>query len=201
MDIPARKRALRRATVERILALDRADRRRQESVLIEQFPSLPGYAGAATVLLYATAFPEEIATTPLLEHALAAGKRLVCPRVDRARGMLELCEVQDLRADLVAGIRGIPEPRPQARPVTAETVDWVLVPGLVFDERCYRLGRGAGHYDRLLPALRPGTPCWALAYDCQWTASLPIEPHDVPLDGVVSPARRLTRSDRDRGQV
>lgn len=201
MDIRARKRALRRAMVARILDLPSAARVAQESALIQRFPALPGYRAAGTVLLYATAFPEELVTDPLLEHALSAGKRLVLPRVERVRGELTLHGIEDPRADLVPGTRGIPEPRASAPLVEPAEVDWVLVPGLVFDTRCYRLGRGAGHYDRLLPTLRPEVPCWALAYDCQWTDVLPVEPHDVPLDGVVSPARRVARAEdvRERG--
>lgn len=195
MDIRAWKRALRRAMAARILELAPSARRAQESVLAELFPSLPGYCAAGTVLLYATAFPEELATGPLLAHALCAGKRVILPRVDRARGALVLHRIEDPRADLVPGTRGIPEPRADASVIDPSEIDWVLVPGLVFDDRGYRLGRGAGHYDRLLPTLRPEVPRWALAYDCQWTDALPVEPHDVPLDGVVSPDRRVTRGE------
>ena len=48
------------------------------------FAALPGFAAARSVLLYVTAFPEEIATGPLLVQTLDHGKCLVCPRVDRA---------------------------------------------------------------------------------------------------------------------
>ncbi|MDR3635076.1 MAG: 5-formyltetrahydrofolate cyclo-ligase [Isosphaeraceae bacterium] len=189
MDIRAQKRALRRTAVERIHSLDPVDRQSQQGALVDRFIGLPGYRAAETVLLYATAFPEEIDTAPMLEQALADRKRLLCPRV--ARRQLQLYVVQDLRADLVAGTLGIPEPRPGAPSVGPDQVDWVLVPGLLFDEQCYRLGRGAGHYDRLLPQLRRGVSCWALAFDCQWVDALPIEPHDVPLDGIVSPGKSL----------
>ena len=67
------------------------------------------------------------------------------------------------------------------------------MPGLGFDDLGFRLGRGAGHYDRLLPLLRPDAPRWALALDCQWVEDLPVEPHDVPIDGVVSPGKTVTR--------
>ena len=36
-------------------------------------------------------------------------------------------------------------------------------------------------------------PRWSLALDCQWVDALPVEPHDVPLDGVVSPSRTVIR--------
>ena len=109
---------------------------------------------------------------------------------------LRLYQVGDPDTDFRRGTLGIPEPRKSCPTVAPEEVDWVLVPGLAFDGRCYRLGRGAGHYDRLLPTLRPDTPRWSLALDCQWVDALPVEPHDVPLDGVVSPTRAASRQSR-----
>lgn len=191
---PREKSALRRETVARILGLDPDLRAAEEAALHARFPALPGFEAAGCVLLYASAFPEEFATAPLLRLALERGKRLVCPRVDRASRGLRLYEIRDTRADFTRGTLGIPEPRTTCTVVAPGEVDWVLVPGLAFDPGCYRLGRGAGHYDRLLPTLRPDAPLWALALDCQWVDALPVEPHDVPLDGVVSPSRTVIRA-------
>ncbi len=193
MNASDRKSELRREMVERILALEPECRASEEAALIEAFPGLAGFEAAGCVLLYVSAFPEEFATGPMLRLALEKGKRLLCPRVDRSRGVLHLSEVRDLQADLVRRTLGIPEPRLTCPRVEPEAVDWVLVPGLAFDGRGFRLGRGAGHYDRLLPTLRPGVMRWALALDCQWIDALPVEPHDVPLDGVVSPSRTFIR--------
>ena len=65
----------------------------------------------------------------------------------------------------------------------------VLVPMLAFDRRGYRLGYGGGFYDRTLPFLRARGPLRAvgLAYAEQEVAALPVEPHDAPLDAVVTP--------------
>ncbi len=196
LDIKAEKRALRRDLISRILALDPCDRREQEAVLLDRFPTLPGFAEAATVLLYASVFPEEIVTRPMLDLALRLGKRLVCPRVDRTENRLRLYQVVDPDADLIPGTKNIPEPRPDAPELAPEEIDWVLTPGLGFDDRGFRLGRGAGHYDRLLARLRPDAPRWALALDPQWVSALPVEPHDQPLDGVVSPSRSVVREPR-----
>jgi 5-formyltetrahydrofolate cyclo-ligase len=186
-EFQARKRALRKAVAERILTLDPERRRRAEAFLATQLPDLPGFAMARAVLLYVTAFPEEIATGPLLEHALQEGKAVVCPRVDRAERRLRLFQIHDPARDLIPGTMGIPEPRRGCTEVAPEAIDWVLVPGLAFNAQRFRLGRGAGHYDRLLPTLRPGVPTWALIHDCQWVEDLPVEPHDIPVSGVVSP--------------
>jgi 5-formyltetrahydrofolate cyclo-ligase len=189
MDIRPQKQSLRRAMVDRILALDPDDRRGQEADLADRFAVLPGFEEARIVLIYVSAFPEEIATGPMLLGTLGRGKRLVCPRVDRAERRLRLFEVTDPELDLARGTLGIPEPRRRCLEIAPDQVDWVLVPGLAFDDRGFRLGRGAGHYDRLLPTLRPDAPRWALALDCQWVEALPVEPHDVPLDGIVSPRK------------
>jgi 5-formyltetrahydrofolate cyclo-ligase len=181
-----------------IRRLDSAERLAQEASLKQRFPLLPGYDRAEIVLLYANAFPEEIDTAALIEHSVRAGKRVVCPRVDRVLQRLRLYQIRDFSADMEPGNLGIPEPRIGCPEIPASDVDWVLVPGLAFDLSCNRLGRGAGYYDRLLPCLRPGVNCWALCYECQIIDRLPVAPHDVPVDGIASSTRTLQRQSYDR---
>jgi 5-formyltetrahydrofolate cyclo-ligase len=196
-----RKPVLRRETIARILAVDPAERAAQDAALAARFLTLPDLERARAVLLFASAFPEEVDTGPMLRHVRECGKRLICPRVDRRERCLKLFEVDDPIADLVPGTLGIPEPHPTCRSVEPDQVDWVLVPGLAFDASCHRLGRGAGHYDRLLPTLRPGVPRWALIFEQQWVAEVPVEPHDVRLDGVASPSRIVCRAATQLGST
>ncbi len=196
-DIPSAKWAIRREVVARILAMDPAARRRQEAELHGRLPELPGFEGAGLVLLFASAFPEEYDTFPILRRALGQGKRVACPRVDRATGRLRLYLIEDPARDFQPGMMGIPEPLRERPEISPASIDWALVPGLAFDDDAYRLGRGRGHYDRLLPALPLDCPRWALALDPQWIDALPREPHDQPLDGVAGPGRTLER-DRPR---
>lgn len=192
MTIRQAKRRLRRETIARVLALEPAERQRQQRALADAFPELPGFASAEVVLLYAAAFAEEIETRELLRLASDLGKRLICPRVDRKARRLRLLGIADPARDLIMGDLGIPEPRSSAPEVSPEAIDWVLVPGVAFDARGYRLGRGGGYYDRLLPLLRPDTPCWALAFEPQWVEAVPDETHDQRLSGVVSPAQAVS---------
>jgi len=189
------KRALRRSTIETILAFDPASRAEWESRILDSILDLPSYRAAESALLYIKAFPEEIDVSPLVERTLKASKRLICPRVDRQARRLILHEVRDLRVDLEPGTLGILEPRAGCREVAPDEVDWVLVPGVAFDARRNRLGRGGGNYDRLLPLLRDGVETWAAAFDGQVYESLPVEPHDVPVYGVVTESRTFHRDD------
>ena len=184
MSIASLKKAIRRDVIGRIRALDPAGRRAEEAALASRLETLPGFDRAGLVLLYASAFAEEVDTRPMLARARALGKRLACPRVDWGAHRLRLLEVADPAVDLIPGPRGIPEPGPACREVAPAEVDWALVPGLGFDRRGHRLGRGAGHYDRLLPELRPGVPTWALILEAQWVPEVPTEPHDRPVGGV-----------------
>jgi 5-formyltetrahydrofolate cyclo-ligase len=194
------KKQLREAIRAEIAALDPEHRHAQENDLAVRFPDLPGWAGAETVMLYVSAFPEELRTAEYWARAYEAGKQVICPRVDRAARQLRLYRVRDPRAELSPGVLGIPEPRDGLPEVAPESIDWVLVPGLAFDEQGYRLGRGAGHYDRLVPRLRSDAICWGLCLSCQLVPRLRIEPHDMPLDGVCTPDRiiRGARRSRDR---
>jgi 5-formyltetrahydrofolate cyclo-ligase len=191
IDPRAEKTQIRRDMVALILAMDPEARRAQEAALADRLEGLPGFREAGTVLLYASAFPEEIDTRAMLERALGLGKRLILPRVDRPSRSLQLFEVANLDRDLVLGHKGIPEPRPGCPRIAPEEVDWVLVPGLAFDPTGQRLGRGAGHYDKLLPGLRPEVPRWALILDVQWVGDLPVETHDQRLDGVADHRRTI----------
>ncbi|WP_108791037.1 5-formyltetrahydrofolate cyclo-ligase [Erythrobacter sp. Alg231-14] len=88
-------------------------------------------------------------------------------------------------SDLVSGSYGLKQPGFDAEPVTP---DVVFVPLVGFTDNLDRLGQGGGHYDRWL-AEHPGRIAIGLAWDAQLTDTLPVEPHDIALDAVVTPTR------------
>lgn len=160
-------------------------RARASTKLVARIAALPTFARERRVLLSAP-FRSEWNAAPLIERALAAGKEVVLPRVDETTRMLELCRVADPAADIVAGHRGIPEPAGHCERVDAETIDWVLVPGVAFDRSGARLGYGGGYYDRLLPLLPSRAARVAGAYSMQIVDAVPSAPHDIRMDTVVT---------------
>lgn len=87
---------------------------------------------------------------------------------------------------------GIAEPNPRhAEVVPVRRLDLVLLPLVAFDELGWRLGSGAGYYDRSLHHLREGRR-WrrpkliGVAYECQRVERLQPDRWDVPLDGIVT---------------
>jgi len=63
----------------------------------------------------------------------------------------------------------------------------ILIPGIAFDLHGRRLGRGKGFYDRLLTEIR-GVKC-GIAFDEQIVEKIPVEPHDVRMDFILTPTR------------
>lgn len=127
-------------------------------------------------------FGTEVDTVPLLHAILTQGKRLLLPRC-YAGGRMVAKEVSSLDA-LIPGAYGIPEPSEDAETADPASIDLVLVPGLVFDNAGYRMGYGAGYYDRYLPQ----THCMTLgmAFFAQRVPHLDAKTHDVPVQGLAT---------------
>lgn len=71
-------------------------------------------------------------------------------------------------------------------------VDLVLAPALAIDRSGNRLGQGGGWYDRALAHKRPAVPVYAVVFAEDLTErTLPTQPHDRPVDGVITPAGLL----------
>jgi 5-formyltetrahydrofolate cyclo-ligase len=144
------------------------------------------FQAASTVLLFAP-LPGEPDLWPLLEETLASGKTAALPRFDPAEQSYVACRVQNLRTEIAAGQFGIREPVPSCVEIPFGRLDLVFVPGVAFDLRGNRLGRGKGFYDRLLAEIR-GVKC-GVALDEQIVDEVPSGKMDVPLDFILTPAR------------
>jgi 5-formyltetrahydrofolate cyclo-ligase len=129
---------------------------------------------------------DEIDPTPLMLALQAKGARLCLPVTPPRGSSAPLTFRAWSPGDpLDRSPFGVPEPHPDASEVEP---DLLLVPLLAFDGRGGRLGYGAGHYDRTLRALRARRKVIAvgLAYAAQARDDLPLEPHDEPLDAILS---------------
>lgn len=83
---------------------------------------------------------------------------------------------------------GFDQPMAGAPEVAPDELRLVLVPGLAFDRSGIRLGRGGGHYDRLVPALSPGTPVVGVTVSARVFDELPREDHDAPMTHLATEA-------------
>ena len=160
-------------------ALDSRQRLRASAAILSAVERLPEFRAARTVAVFA-ALPDEPATDEVLAR-WASTRRVVLPRVEGDAMRFYAC-----RPDaLVFGAFGILEPQGE-RPCPAGEIDLVVCPGVAFTADGRRLGRGRGYYDRDLgdPAFRGFRV--GVCYAHQLVDDLPVEPHDVRMDRVIT---------------
>jgi len=138
----------------------------------------------AAIVLY-SALAGEVSTDTILDDALAAGRAIFYPRLHRARDALSLCKVES-RSDLAPGAYGILEPETPSIDTAALPRCVVVAPGVAFTVRGERMGRGGGHYDRLLAELPPHAITVGLAYSFQLLDRIPQSGWDRRLSFVVT---------------
>ena len=159
---------------------------------------LSEYEKARTVFVYCS-IGREADTRKLIERSLSDRKRVAVPRTT---GGAEPGFAEYTPGTLtVTGSLGIPEPGAAAARLEPGGDDIVIVPGLAFDERGYRLGRGGGFYDRYLS----GRCCFkaGLCRERFLVNELPTESFDIRMDCVVTEERviRFRRKDAPPGAV
>jgi 5-formyltetrahydrofolate cyclo-ligase len=180
---PLTKETLRAAALDARKALVRtlsdADRALLERALAENLTSL--CAGAAVVGGYSP-LGSEISPLLAMEEARAVGAIVAFPAFDHPAKPFRFRAGDPLDA----GPFGMMQPR-----LTAPVVDpdLILVPLIAVDGRGTRLGRGKGHYDRALRALRKtGAKLIGVGWQLQrLEQEIPADPWDVPLHAFASP--------------
>lgn len=182
------KSALRNRLRALLSELTRAQREEAAVEICARLIEQPAWKNARSVLLFAS-LPDEPNIRPLLHAALDAGKLTVLPRFNAATGGYEAAVVRDLAKDFTEGKFGILEPGPACAVADLKRLDLILVPGVAFDWQGHRLGRGKGFYDRLLAEVS-GKTC-GVGFDQQVVATLPVEPHDVRLNCILTPSHWL----------
>jgi len=183
-----------KSVVRRALAAARRSlavpERRERSRRIAAFcRSLPGFSSAEIVCSYVD-FREEVETAGLISELLLEGRRVAVPvQQDGTAQPLVFAEIRSL-TELVPNHFGILQPpRAAARLVPTAAIPLFLVPGLAFDPAGRRLGYGLGCYDRAFADAAPGALKVGLAFELQILESVPADPHDVPMDFVVTEDR------------
>ena len=161
----------------RQLAQIRRDAAALSSSLANKLQDWPLWQAAGTIAVF-SALPGE----PDVLDPWPVDKRVALPRVC---GRELTFHWVASREELSPGNFGISEPSAEASPAGNE-FDLILVPGLAFDLRGGRLGRGKGFYDRFLAearGLRAG-----VCFDDQIVGNVPLDPHDLRMDFVVTPS-------------
>ena len=175
---------------ERILTLlrnQKEEERLAKSLAIkDKLFQMREFQKAKTILFYAS-FNGEVKTFEMMSEAQKLGKTIGLPRITEDKRSFVPFAVESLKHDLERGAYGIQQPKPDpAKIINMRSINLVIVPGIAFDHKNNRLGRGGGYYDRFLSELPPNIPVVGLAFDFQIVDDLPSqEVHDKPVSCVL----------------
>jgi len=187
------KRLLRRDLLAARNRMTPDDVRESADALARRALGLPEVAGAHAVAAYVSVGAEP-GTLALLDALRARGVRVLLPALlpDNDLDWGEYTGEGSLARVRHGGRMELFEPAGERLgPEAVTRADVVLLPGVAVDGRGLRLGRGGGSYDRVLARLeaagaRPAL--LVLLYDREVVAHVPAEPHDRPVDAVVTPS-------------
>jgi 5-formyltetrahydrofolate cyclo-ligase len=182
-----RKRRLRSELIAARARLAPDEREARSIEIANLIARVPGYLEARTLALYAP-IGTEVDVGEIARRAVARGARLAYPRVVHGDRCLSYALAEP--AGLVPGPLGTLEPPPGAPGVPLAGLDFAVVPGVGFSLDGQRLGRGGGHYDATLGGMTRAVRI-GVAFEAQLVPELPCEPHDAPVDALVTESRVL----------
>ncbi len=186
------KEKVRRRALETRDALAEEWRLETSRIIVEKLLASEWYQQSEILLSYSS-IRSEVETRELNERVQADGKQLFLPRTDAEKKNMCFYKVEDLKK-LKKGNFGVSEPRgseavEQVMESGAYSKEKILMvmPGVAFDEKGYRLGYGGGFYDRYLQRYGTMLTSVMIAFAEQETWIIPAETSDV------KPEHRITQ--------
>jgi len=132
----------------------------------------------------------EVDTIHLIEALWQLGKKVAVPKCNAKTREMSFYAIESF-AQLETVYMHLREPIPtECEFVDANEMDIILVPGVVFDIKGYRIGYGGGYYDRYVLNYKKGK-LMSLLFDEQLYEQVPIENHDCPVDFIFTPTKRI----------
>ena len=173
---------------KQLTAMPTAQMQQSDSALFQALMALPQVEQAKTISLFWGITGLEPDTSNLIPKLLDMGKRICLPRIISDFGM-ELREYSP-NCPMARTSFGILEPTIDCPLVAKNQVDLVIVPALCYDRKGFRLGYGAGHYDRWLSDYTGHTV--GMCREISLQDEVPVEAHDKPVQIVVTENEVLT---------
>ncbi|WP_416149366.1 5-formyltetrahydrofolate cyclo-ligase [Salipaludibacillus sp. HK11] len=131
----------------------------------------------------------EIATESIIRQAWLEGKQVLVPKCDSSNKTMTFYLLENFD-QLENSFYGLKEPNPTRSQIhRPDSIDWMIVPGVVFDQLGYRIGQGGGYYDRFLASYPLSTV--SVCYPLQLVRDLPHERHDIPVDFILTPDQEI----------
>ena len=174
-----------RQELQRILAGISDEQRKEKSRrACRKLIATPEFQNASTVMMYLS-LPHELDTSEAILCAWQMGKTVVVPKVSWQQRHMIPVQINSLETGFSEEVPGLRNPTTGA-PVPFEDIHLVIAPGLGFDRKGTRLGRGGSYYDRFFSNKELKAAKCGFAFAEQVIETVPVTEHDVPVDMLVS---------------
>ena len=185
------KQTLKQEIFQKRKSLSKEEVIEKSRLIKENLLSLEEFKKAENIMFYVS-FGNEVDTREAIKELLAKKeKTVIVPYVLENYPILQLSELKNFDW-LEPKTFGILEPKElYIREFNHENLDLILIPGIVFDKKGYRIGYGHGYYDRFLKILKKGVKKIGLAFELQVVDEIPEEEHDVPVNIIITEKRVL----------
>lgn len=181
------KQALRKKALSVRAAVPPGEQEEAAARLAKGLPHHPLLKGVRPgPVLVPTRHGREIDTGPLAHALEGRGWTIHRPRVIPDTRDFQVVQ-WPTPSPLVPGTHDVPEPPMRADTSDPDTLRLIIVPGLAFTEDGHRLGTGAGYFDRFLARYKDAKDppvTLGIAYQAQIVDSLPVQAHDIPMQGL-----------------
>lgn len=178
------KKALRNKILSIRDSLNNNEKELMDNKIFNELVNTDLYKKAVNIFIYIS-FSNEINTRNIIEKAFEDKKNVFIPKVykdDKSMKAIKLNSFNELKKNSM----GILEPMDDSNFIEKENIDLIIVPGVVFDNECNRIGYGGGYYDRYLEDIKSKGNKIALAYDLQIVDEIECESHDIKVDYIIT---------------
>lgn len=152
------------------------------NIIYDKVINTQGYKGAKSIFTYVSV-KNEVDTIFLILKALDDQKKVAVPKVFN-NGIMKFYNISSIE-ELKTSKFGLLEPSNTTNEAIPNETTLFLIPGVIFDYSCNRIGFGAGYYDQYLKRF-PGSRTIGLAFEEQVLKSIPYNDYDVPMEYVIT---------------
>jgi 5-formyltetrahydrofolate cyclo-ligase len=178
------KAELRRKLLNCLLAIPSEQRIERSQKACRNLVSTEQFQGASTVMMFLS-LPHEVDTSEAILHAWQLGKTVAVPKISWQQRHIIPVRINSLETGISTGVSGLRNPVAGV-PVPFGEIDLVVTPGLGFDKKGNRLGRGGSYYDRFFANEELRAARCGFGFAEQLVDSIPTTEYDEPVEILVT---------------
>jgi len=183
--------AIRKTIVQKREELGDIEKDEKSLAIAQRLFGMDGFKKSKTVFCFLST-SSEVQTGRIIRESLRLGKQVLVPLLDPGEKNLKASRILSMDIDFVIGGCGVRQPAPKFRDIVPfSNIDFVVVPGLAFDNFGNRIGYGGGFYDKFFKKITRDVNRVAVSYDFQLFNLVPHSDLDEPVHFLITETKAL----------